>query len=436
MSEGADLRISSIDRAMANFAMTTPISFHLVLDFDAPLHLGQLESAWQRLGQRFPILRAYANFADGPTHWALDPVLPVVNEVDDEMADPGAPWAGPNELRVIRDDISLADGSPCRLTAIRRGSQHRLVWTANHALMDGSSTVFVVEGLATLYRECVVGRPTQTVADARSRCLEDVLAASGLNAVNQRLVAMRYAGRWTGPDRSDHPPASSVSTAPGYAGADVTEALRSTHHERRRRGWTTSAVLIALLARAWNRVFDVGTSTTGTSGWQVASNLRVELGVSAGIGNMSGTEPLTLHSVDRRPLADVIDEANRELRGVGSGWPGLGAALSVMQSSALPAEVLRRIATTSLGRVTALGYGRSFSNVGPWPRSIEDWAGPRLHRGFYLPAFTDPRLTTVVAYDVAGRAWISMRTHALGISVLDVANLGSTMVADAAAAGR
>ena len=63
-----------------------------------------------------------------------------------------------------------------------------------------------------------------------------------------------------------------------------------------------------------------------------------------------------------------------------------------------------------------------------------NWADVGLRRAFYAPAFTEPQWCTVVAYDIGGRAWISMRTHALGISAADVAAIGRTMLDDARSA--
>ena len=437
----ADLRVGSLDRAVVALAATTSITNDIVLDFDAELDPSALASAWQRLGRRYPILRGRADLDSGAAEWSVDDELPPVVFAEEDPAHCQTPLPGPAERRAFGNPSRPHEGGLCRLAAITRGSAHRLVWSCSHALMDGTSSAAVVGALAALYRDAVAGVSPNNAVDRRSRLLEDLLHERGPDVVTRSMVLARYAASWLQPERSDHPVPRSVSPAAGYAGADISDAISALDRDRRRYGWRTSAVILALLARAWNRVFDDGSTPTGTSGWQVASNLRVVLGGppgtggSAGPGNMSATDRLTLHSVDRQRLWSVIAEANREFGRLESRWLGLGGALAAMQAATLSAASLRRMTTTALHRVVALGWGRSFSNIGPWPREIESWANVTMLRSYFVPASADPRWITVAAYGQSGRTFVSMRTHRRGISADDVTHLAESMNSDARSAG-
>ena len=434
----AALRIGAMDRAIGAFGAVAPISLHVVVDLDTRLDPVRLEDAWQMLGRRLPILRAWTDLSHRREHWSVDAELGAVVVVEDGDEAPELS-PGPVEAAVLRAELDLAAGAATRLMLVGRGPRHRLVLTTSHALIDGWSAGEVLAGLATLYRTRSVDR-LAVAADARPRRIEDVLEVSGLSATNRALVAGRYARRWFSPARSAHPVPHSTSPAPGYAGADVTEALRALRPEQRRQGWRTTAVLLALLARAWATVFDDEASRGGSrgqdaSGWQLTSDLRRELGVPGGLGNLSGTEPVLLRGVHGRPLSTVIADAHRAIGGLASTWPGLGAALAAMAADALPAAVLERATAVTLERVASLGYGRSLSNVGVWPTTVEDWGDATLQRALFVPSLPDPRWPTIVLLGAAGRTWLTMRTHTHGVSVDDVTHLGEAMVTDARSAG-
>ncbi len=433
---GADLRITALDRAMAALGATTGPAFHLVLDFDGPLDPDRLEAAWQQVGRRFPVLRGHADLGAGQTEWALDPALPPVDFVIERAPTAGldveperlmAP--GPVERPLLSDDHDLATGPLSRLAAIDRGGRHRLVWTTNHVLIDGASSVEVIDALAGWYRGAGAGPLPAPAPDPRSRSLAPLLRASGIGPTVQAEIVARYLRHWAGPRRADHALPRSTSDESGYACADVTSALDALDAERRHRGWRASAILLVLVSQAWDRVFDDGRPHGDVRGWQLAGNLRAELdgGDACGLGNLSGTDLVSLSS--RAPsLRAAIDEANRAMGALATQRLGLGSALLAERSAALPFGALRSMTARSLERVAALGYQRSFSNVGPWPATAIDWGGTRLVRSCYLPGVSDPRWPVVAVHAVGGRSWLSMRTQRTGVGEADVAALAAAMV--------
>ena len=80
--------------------------------------------------------------------------------------------------------------------------------------------------------------------------------------------------------------------------------------------------------------------------------------------------------------------------------------------------------------------GRSLTNIGRWPDSAEDWGPVRATRGFFQPSFDDASFSVFAVQTVAGRTWMSSRTHACGTSVDDVERLGAAMIDDARSLAR
>ena len=423
-----DLRVGAADRSAAAVEIFTQDTFQAILDFSGSLDLKTLNQAWRMLGARYPILRGYLASSQDQT-WTLDAELPDIDVTTDPSPETGL-YPGREETSRLVADRTMVSQGLTNLLVVRRPRGDRVVLNTHHGLMDAHSSVEVVTTLASIYDRLTRGGAIEIVPDARSRRLEDVIEASDVGLATQALATGRYLGRWASCPTSNHPTPANRSAA-GWAAADISHVLVIASELRRRKGWAASAVFVPLLARGWNRVFGDGVPLPGPNGWQVASDLRVELGVDGGIGNFSSTEPLTLVDVDRDDLLSLVAETNRDFAGLRSTWPGLGGGLSAIGTGSMAPVALRQTMSASLNRVMQLGYGRSFSNVGQWPTAASVWGDVACVGAYFVPAMSEVELTTIACTSISGHTWISMRTQSPGISVADVEQLGASMLADA-----
>lgn len=442
-AEGPDysgVPIGAVDKAVAAMATLSPMFIHVVVDLGGELDLARLNDEWEKMGQAIPTLRAIGDpFARSAAWGARADVEPLV--VVSEDAGHVSPSPGPQELALLSTCPNLAVHGPTRLAVIKRnqpggvGETHRLIWSINHVLVDGWSASALVAELAIRYSDRQPQERLSSNSALRPVRLEDAVAAR-LDRTTRLLVANQYARKWVAPKRSAHVVANSVSATPGYATIDVTEAVEALGPHRLRFGWRATAVLLALLARAWGSVFGSPPSGSAIDGWQAASNLRPQLGLQGGLGNLSGTEPLQLFGVSSKPLFSVIDDAHRALSALASGWPGLGAGLAAIDSAMLPEELFSSAVLTSFKRSATLGYGRSLSNLGAWPTQIARWGDAQATSCVLVPPMSDPRWSTFLVLGLAGRVQIALLTHDVGVSATDAEALGAHIIADARASTR
>lgn len=429
-----DLAVGGLDRAVAVLGLSASAWSQLTVDFDRELDHDALSRAWRLVGTRFPIVRGVVDLAAGDSTFRLRGSVPPIDPLVEDPEHMGV-QPGPVELAASPVEVPIEEGPLVRVVLVQRSAGPRLVWFGNHVLHDGASMLDAVATLAHYYREIVAGREPDVVVDGRRRTADALIARCDLGVANLSLIATRHARRWSRQRESDHPPHRSTGRR-GYAVADITEVLTVTEHERRRRGWRTSAVLLALLARAWNRVYTDLEPRTTTSGWQIASDVRTELGMEGGLGNFSTTEPVALGHVDESTLESVVGEANREISGLASTHPGVGAAIAAAGGRDMPWPLFVDAMRVSMRRAGALRFGRSLTNIGRWPGDAEDWGPAQVTRGFFEPSFDDALFSVFAVQTVAGRTWMSTRTHACGTSVADVERLGAAMIDDARSLAR
>jgi hypothetical protein len=411
-----------MDRALRELSRLSTGWFHLVVDIDDAPESELLEEAWQRVGRWHPALRALSEM-DGRSSWLLAPRLPLLEqrrEVDghDHELDPGEV-----ELDVITSAGAFDGGPLARLTIVERDRGARLVLSVHHVLADAASGLELFDRLRLSYLDVVDGREPSGEVDGRTRVVESLMATSSVGVLAQFAAIARHMGRWWGVAPSTHAVPNEEGREGGYGVADVSRIVELSPHLRRVRGWRTSAVLLGLLSRAWRDVF--GAQVAGPDGWQVASDLRRELGGVGGIGNFSSTEPLTI----RDPGAGVdavVDEVDRELGGLASTWPGL-AIPSAMTAMSWSSGEISATSNITIGQVERLRYTRSFSNVGPVPDRLGDWGTTRATALRYAPAMVDPRWVTIAFQGFRGRTLMTMRTHHRGISNDGVSRLGDHM---------
>lgn len=433
IDQRVDLAVGGLDRSVAVLGLEASAWSQLTVDFDRELDHEALSRAWTLVGTRFPIVRGVVDLAAGDTEFRLRERVPPIDRLVEDRDHTGV-QPGPVELAASPVDVPIEQGPLVRVVLVQRSAGPRLIWFGNHVLHDGASMLDAVSTLARYYREIVSGRDPDVLVDDRRRTADALIARCDLGAVNLSLIATRHVRRWSRQPRSDHPPHRSTSRR-GYAVADITEALTVSEWERRRRGWRASALLLALLARAWNRVYADG-EPCATSGWQVASDVRTELEMVGGLGNFSTTEPVALAHVDESTLASVVGEANRELAGLASTRPGVGAAIAAASGRDMPWPLFVDAMRASMRRAGSLRFGRSLTNIGRWPVAAEDWGPAQATRGFFEPSFDDASFSVFAVQTVAGRTWMSTRTHACGTSVADVERLGAAMTDDARSLAR
>ena len=418
-----------MDRALASLARVSSGWFHLVIDLDAEPDAAALDAAWEWAGRWHPALRARALLEDRRV-WDLAPAMEPVMWCTETLPADG-PGPGPAEVEAMAGGGDLDGGPVARWSVVRRGGSARLVLSLHHVIADAASGLELADRVRATYVGLLDGRAPSTAIDGRPRIVEDVLERTRLGPMGRAAAVQRHAARWWGLRPSTHPVASDPGVDGGYAVIDVSRVVVASAEARHARGWRVSAVLLGLLARAWRRVLIEGSDTRlgGPDGWQVASDLRRELAVGGGIGNFSSTEPLTLHDPDAS-VVDVVDEVNRALGGLASTWPGV-AIPSAVASTSLPWTTMQTASQRSIAQVLRLRYTRSFSNVGPVSPTLADWGPARGWRVRYAPAMVDPAWVTVVAQGFGADTFLTMRTHASGISEALASRMEAAMVTEA-----
>ncbi len=432
-----------MDRALAVLARMAAGSFHLVADFDGEPDVDALEEAWRRLVDRHPVMRARTRLEDDSPMWDLRPSAEPLAVLDDPAPVDPAPTdltsfgpasvirPGEIELGVLRAEPSVEEGPLTRLTLLRRDDGTRLVCSTHHVLYDAASGIRLFDELGGHYRAVRAGVPATGDVDDRSRLAEDLLGSGRLAPLARAAAMSRMWARWASTQPSTHLDPAAAGDRAGYAAVDVSEVLPVLEMARSRRRWRTAAVLLALVSRGWERT--VGTVESGArSGWQLSSDLRLELGINGGIGNLSSTEPVTLTDVVARPVDEIVTEAHRIVTGLSSSWPGLAVPLAISSVPA-PWSVFAAASDAAVANVARLRLTRSFSNVGAIDPAVARWGDCEVRRLFYAPAMTAMPWVTVVTQGLGPSLWLSMRVHECGWDAGTVHRFGRAMVDDALA---
>jgi amino acid adenylation domain-containing protein len=134
-----------------------------VVRFDGAYVPAALASAWQRLAERHPGLRTrFVETAEGPTQKVM-PAEPLAARLVN--LEEVAPSMRESELYLIRrrereHAIGLGDGPPLRaVVAVLSPTEHVLVLTMHHIIVDGWSLGILAGELAVLYHAERAGQP-------------------------------------------------------------------------------------------------------------------------------------------------------------------------------------------------------------------------------------------------------------------------------------
>jgi NRPS condensation-like uncharacterized protein len=388
---------------MAILDRTSPVGFHAIWDLVGSVDLESLSWAWQALTRIHPILACTADVAGATWRSGADP--PTINRIEG-----GREVDRVTESRVAVP-VDLTNGPIIRLDVITRFDGMRLLLAAHHAAFDGAASVVLIDDLRTLYLARCTGnaQPIETIeADRSPRTVKAALRQQMPSRVTGQSFISQSLDRWRRLPASTHidPPGGSAQEATGYASIDLRPALAAIDEKRRRNSWPIDAVLVGLMEAAWNDVFGPNEDVEGV--WLVSSNLRPGLGMTRGIGNLSGVEAIAVSRA--RPLDASIEQAAAEIAAARSGFPGLGPELMARTWGWLPPPVLNQGVDMMIRAGQRQRYTRIISNMGRLPDSLADWGQARMEDIRYLGPMTRAPYTMIVALSFGTSTSLTVRT--------------------------
>lgn len=247
-------------------------------------------------------------------------------------------------MQYIVTPVNLAAG-PQVQARIFRGDDDLLCLKLNHAVADGGGVIEYAGLLATLYRRLAVEpdyAPRPNLAGDRSQ--RQVFRCIPLPA---RLAALRRSSiptpAWgflfSGSDLSGRTVLVRRVDAPRVA------ALRA---HARAHGVSFNDVLLAAFFRAFCAVLDPPTGVPLPV--QVPINLRRYLskGRAGALCNLAGSIYPALRREPGAPFAATLAQAHAAQAAAAAGLPGLGQALMLEATMALPYALAQRMATTAM----------------------------------------------------------------------------------------
>ncbi|MGH8927550.1 MAG: hypothetical protein ACRDWH_04325 [Acidimicrobiia bacterium] len=401
----AYFEFSPTDRSMALLDRISPVTFHVIWDLAGPLELAALAQSWQTLAAVHPILACTVDVSvDTSWHPRTEPLPWRLVEIRGEQVEDLT-------VREVRSPLDLA-GSSVRLTALAARDRVRLILAAHHAAFDGVASVLLIEDLRRIYRDLIspAGRSTLPTDDS-PRTVAETIRRTGLPVPEQWAVATRSLDRWRRQPPSTHAapsPKEPAVTAAGYETIDLGPALKALDERRRRDSWPVDAMLVGVLESAWAEVF--GPGGPGSSVWLVASDIRPALGITGGVGNLSGAEPVAIERPGQRPVSRVIEQAAAAMATWKSGFPGLGPELMARTWSWLPPTILNQGVEKMIRTGQRLRHTRTLSNVGRLPASISDWGPVAMDRIHFLGPMSRGPYTSFVAFSHGSSSLLTTRT--------------------------
>ncbi|GAB3010036.1 condensation domain-containing protein [Amycolatopsis acidiphila] len=163
----------------------------LVWDLDGPLDSGRLRTAWAKLLDRHPHLRAAFTIAGarGDVVAVVPPsISPKWTWIDVEGAGEPGRWMAEVLRTEWQGSLNPADAPLVRLAVVRSGpARHRLVVTAHHALLDGWSEPILLRDLLRLYVAGETPVPPAPGYEDYLRWLHEQDAAAALRAWTAEL---------------------------------------------------------------------------------------------------------------------------------------------------------------------------------------------------------------------------------------------------------
>jgi len=403
MSDDGYFDLSPTDRSMAILDRSSPVAFHVIWDLIGDVDLESLAWAWEALARIHPIVSCTTDVEAADT-WRLAPEPTPLNAID------GGSDFDAVTARQVAMTVDPSEGPILRLDAISRTDGIRVVLAAHHAAFDGAASVLLIDDLRRLYVSRCSGGAPQIEPDQSPRTVKAALSQSRLPFLTTQSYITQSLNRWRRLPASTHtdPSLRPAQPATGYVTMEVGPAIDSIDDQRRRNSWPMDAVLVGILEAAWNDVF--GRNEVGAGVWLVSSNLRPGLGVTRGIGNLSGVEAVAVTRPDARPVDAVIEQAAAEIAATRSGFPGLGPELLARTWGWLPASVVNQGVDQMISAGERQRYTRVISNMGRLPESLADWGPIRLEGLRYLGPMSRAPYTMFVALSHRGSTTLTVRT--------------------------
>lgn len=363
-----------IDRTMATLDERSAVGFEAIVELLGDVDRDLLDLAWNRLAARHPILTCVRR--------------------GDIWQPSAAPPVGPGEDQPRHDEPPVA----LRITEIEGGL--RLTLLCNHVAFDGMASVVLMADLRDAYNEALGGigpRP----ADWSPRTLE-ALIDRDLDWWAATAATVRSVSTWWQAPPSTHVEPGGTPDSPtiSHALIELGPVLQALAPVRRKHHWSTDAVLVGVLEKAWTAVFG---SPTADSAWMVAQDLRPALGAARGIGNLSVTAGVSITD-PRADLLSVIDQTDASISAQTSDL--ITAAAWIPRWKSMADLSFPRLLRRSQGR----RYHRSVSNVGQLGESLEHWGAASLHRVWFVGPLSDPPYTSFIAAGHGSSTLVSVRT--------------------------
>jgi hypothetical protein len=367
-------RVGVVDRAMAILDEKSAVGFEAIVELAGAIDEGALDEAWRRLAARHSILTCVR---EGDA-WKPIGAPPIGVSVDDPR----------------RDEPPVA----LRVTAIDGGV--RLTMLCNHVAFDGMASVILLGDLRDLYNAVLEGKGAPP-PDWSPRTLE-ALVEEDPDWRTVTAAAIRGTSAWWRAPVSTHVDPGGAADAPAndHALMELGPVLRALAPERRRYHWSTDAVLLGVLEKAWASVF--GTPTADSS-WFVARDLRPALGVTRGVGNISVTAGVSIAD-PRTDLMSVIDRANTEISAQGRDLITASVAIWPWRLAAGPSF------HAMLRKSERMRCYRSVSNVGQLGESLDNWGSASLDRVWFVGPLAHPPYTSFIAAGHGPSTLVSVRT--------------------------
>jgi hypothetical protein len=267
----------------------------------------------------------------------------------------------------------------------------------NHVAFDGMASVILLGDLREEYGAVLAGLPVPA-PDWSPRTLEALAVETDWRTMSA-AVARGVSAWWRTPVSTHNDPGTPTDRpATDHVVMDLGPVLQALSGERRKYHWSTDAVLIGVLEKAWSSVFG---EPTADSSWLVAHDLRPALGVTRGIGNLSVSAGVSVAD-PRADLSATIDRIHAELTARAG---DLVTASSGMTSWRAMSPLGRM-----LDRGARLRCHRSVSNVGQLGASLDDWAGATLEKVWFVGPLAAPPFTSFIAAGHGTSTLVSVRT--------------------------
>jgi len=363
-----------IDRAIATLDERSAVGFEAIVELLGDVDPDLLERAWNGLVARHPILTCVRS--------------------GDVWQPSASPPIGPDEDQPRQNEPPVA----LRITEIEGGV--RLTLLCNHVAFDGIASVILMGDLRDAYNGALSGSGSRP-ADWSPRTLEALIDRDADWRAATAATVRSVSSWWQAPPSTHADPGGTPhSPTTSHALMELGPVLRALAPIRRKRHWSTDAVLVGVLEKAWATVFG---PPTADSAWMVAQDLRPALGATRGIGNLSVTAGASLTD-PRADLLSVIDQTDASISAQTRDL--ITAAAWIPRWKSMADVSFPRMLRRSQGR----RYHRSVSNVGQLGESLQHWGSASLHRVWFVGPLSDPPYTSFIAAGHGSSTLVSVRT--------------------------